>query len=143
MPAYEDRLKDYVDVKERIRLFYEKYPDGRLTTGEVSASTEPDGVPRIWVQALAYRTPDDPHPAVGLVLAGPPRHHELHPRERTGEHRDERMGPCHRCPRHRHRQVHCQRQRSRQQAGRQADKARSCRRPGDVEPVRDARKVAR
>lgn len=73
MPAYEDRLKDYVDVKERIRLFYEKYPDGRLTTDEPVATSEPDGTPRIWVKALAWRTADDPHPAEGwswMVLPG-------------------------------------------------------------------------
>ena len=65
MSQYEDRLKDYVDVKERIRLFYEKHPDGRLVTGEVTLTTEPDGVPRVMVQALAYRSPDDTHPGVG------------------------------------------------------------------------------
>ena len=66
-------LKDYVDVKERIRLFYAAHPDGRLVTEDVIASQEPDEVPRIWVKALAYRTPDDPHPGVGwswLILPG-------------------------------------------------------------------------
>jgi hypothetical protein len=70
---YNDRLADYVDVKERIRLFYEKYPDGRLVTSDVRATIEPDGVPRVWVEAAAYRTPDDPLPGRGwswLVLPG-------------------------------------------------------------------------
>jgi hypothetical protein len=70
---YNDRLADYVDVKERIRLFYEKYPDGRLVTTEVRATAEPDGVPRVWVEAAAYRTPDDPLPGRGwswLILPG-------------------------------------------------------------------------
>lgn len=70
---YDDRLKDYVDVKERVRLFYEKHPDGRLVTTDVRATTEPDGVPRVWVEAAAYRTADDPLPARGwswLVLPG-------------------------------------------------------------------------
>jgi hypothetical protein len=70
---YEDRLKDYVDVKERIRLFYAAHPEGRLVTGEVSLTREPDDVPRVMVQAFAYRSPDDGHPGVGhswLVLPG-------------------------------------------------------------------------
>jgi hypothetical protein len=70
---YNDRLADYVDVKERIRLFYEKHPDGRLVTSDVRATIEPDGVPRVWVEAAAYRTPDDPLPGRGwswLVLPG-------------------------------------------------------------------------
>ena len=73
MSQYEDRLKDYVDVKERIRLFYEKHPDGRLITWRVRVTTKPDGVPRVWVNAKAYRSPDDHHPASGwswMVLPG-------------------------------------------------------------------------
>ena len=72
MSQYEDRLKDYVDVKERIRLFYEKHPDGRLVTGEVTLTTEPDGVPRVMVQAFAYRDPKDGHPGVGHSWLGIP-----------------------------------------------------------------------
>lgn len=66
-------LKDYVDVKERIRLFYAEHPDGRLCTGEVKVTSEPDGVPRVWAQAFAYRDPTDLHPGVGwswLILPG-------------------------------------------------------------------------
>lgn len=73
MAKYEDRLKDYVDVKERVRLLYEQHPDARLVTAEVIPSTEPDGVARIWVKAAAYRTPDDPLPGIGwswIVLPG-------------------------------------------------------------------------
>jgi hypothetical protein len=58
-------LGDYVEVKDRIKLFYELYAQGRLVTGEVRVSNEPDGVPRVYVQAFAYRTPDDPLPGVG------------------------------------------------------------------------------
>ena len=58
-------LGDYVEVKDRIRLFYEAHPDGRLVTASASMTLDPDGVVRVWCQALAYRTPDDPHPAVG------------------------------------------------------------------------------
>jgi hypothetical protein len=52
---YDDRLKDYVDVKERVRLFYEAYPEGRLVTLQTIGTREPDDVPRIWVEAAAYR----------------------------------------------------------------------------------------
>lgn len=58
-------LGDYVEVKERVALFYEAWPEGRLVTDKVQARTDPDGKPRVWVKALAYRTPDDPHPGVG------------------------------------------------------------------------------
>ena len=66
-------LGDYVEVKDRIKLFYELFGQGRLVTGEVRLTTEPDGVPRVMVQAFAYRTPDDPHPGQGwswLALPG-------------------------------------------------------------------------
>lgn len=58
-------LKDYTDVKQRIALFYTRFPEGRLCTTDVRVSTEPDGTPRVWVQAMAYRDPTDLHPAVG------------------------------------------------------------------------------
>jgi hypothetical protein len=58
-------LGDYVQVKDRIRVFYELYGQGRLVTGEVRLTTEPDGKPRVLVQGLAYRTPDDLLPGVG------------------------------------------------------------------------------
>ena len=58
-------LGDYVQVKDRIARFYELFGQGRLVTLDVSASREPDDVPRIWVKAAAYRTPDDPLPGIG------------------------------------------------------------------------------
>ena len=58
-------LSNYITVNERIRIFYELFAQGRLVTGEVRISSEPDGVPRVMVQGLAYRTPDDPLPGVG------------------------------------------------------------------------------
>ena len=73
MSNYDDRLKDYTDVKQRIALFLAQYPDGRLVTAKVKATSEPDGVPRVWVKAKAYRSADDTHPGVGwswLVLPG-------------------------------------------------------------------------
>ena len=65
-------LGDYVEVKERIKLFLAQYPDGRLVTDRVELWQD-DGVPRIVVRALAYRTTDDPLPGVGwswMVLPG-------------------------------------------------------------------------
>lgn len=66
---------DYVEVKERIQVFYATYPTGSIVTDRVVpfAEGEIDGSPRIMVQAKAYRTPDDPHPGVGtswMVLPG-------------------------------------------------------------------------
>ena len=55
-------LSNYVDVKTRIKLFYEKYPDGSLqfefkgTMGEM-----------IWGVAHAYKTPTDERPATGTA----------------------------------------------------------------------------
>ena len=62
---YSDRLADYVDVKERVRLFYEKYPDGALVTAEAYMQEDPDGKVRVWCRALAYRSPSDLLPGVG------------------------------------------------------------------------------
>jgi hypothetical protein len=73
MSKYDDRLADYVEVKDRIRLFYEKHPTGRLVTAKVKVTREPDDVPRVWVKALAYRDPEDEYPAPGwswMVLPG-------------------------------------------------------------------------
>ncbi len=73
MPDKKFELGDYVEVKDRIKLFYELYANGRLVTSEVTLTREPDDVPRVMVRALAYRSPEDTHPAVGyswLVLPG-------------------------------------------------------------------------
>jgi hypothetical protein len=70
---YDDRLKDYVDVKQRVAMFYELHPDGRLVTADVILTREPDDVPRVHVKAFAYRDPMDLHPGVGwswMVLPG-------------------------------------------------------------------------
>jgi hypothetical protein len=64
VPDSKFDLGDYVEVKDRIPLFYLAFPEGRLCTGEVRISVD-DDTPRVIVQALAYRTPDDPHPGVG------------------------------------------------------------------------------
>ena len=57
-------LADYVEVKDRIKLFLAAFPDGRLVTDRVEPWLD-DGVPRIVVKALAYRDKDDPLPGVG------------------------------------------------------------------------------
>jgi hypothetical protein len=65
-------LGDYVEVKDRIGMFYEAHPDGRLVTDRVELWQD-DEIPRIVVKALAYRTADDPHPGVGwswMLLPG-------------------------------------------------------------------------
>jgi hypothetical protein len=65
-------LSGYVQVKDRIRLFYERFPEGRLVTDRVEYWLEVEP-PRIVVSALAYRAPDDPLPGRGwswLILPG-------------------------------------------------------------------------
>lgn len=58
-------LGDYIEVKDRIAIFYELYPTGRLYTADVQLTREPDDVPRVIVKAFAYRTEDDTIPGVG------------------------------------------------------------------------------
>ena len=73
MPDKKFELGDYVEVKDRIKLFYELYAGGRLVTRNVEMVETPDGVSRVMVTALAYRTVDDPLPGVGtswLALPG-------------------------------------------------------------------------
>lgn len=57
---------EYIDVAQRIAEFYAKYPDGRLVSRnwKLVQTAETDWVV---VEAEAYRTPDDPHPGVGLA----------------------------------------------------------------------------
>ena len=81
---------DYVEVKDRIALFYQTYPDGRIQTEllidastidvewETVRKTRGEGADRrqvelqkpsmrgvVTVKASVYRTPDDPRPCVG------------------------------------------------------------------------------
>lgn len=57
-------LGDYVEVKDRIKLFYELYAGGRLVTESVGI-VEVGPASYVMVRALAYRTVDDPLPGVG------------------------------------------------------------------------------
>lgn len=73
MPDSKFDLGDYVEVKDRIAKFYDLFGQGRLVTQGYELTREPDDKPKVIVTALAYRTPDDPHPGVGtswLYLPG-------------------------------------------------------------------------
>lgn len=58
-------LDGYVDVAERIRVFYEKYPDGRLTSNMPPFILTAAGKDFVVVNARAYRSPDDQLPGDG------------------------------------------------------------------------------
>lgn len=64
---------DYVEVKERIQAFYAAYPTGALQTLHFGPIDMGDNIPRIAVQAAAFRSPDDSHPGLGtswMVVPG-------------------------------------------------------------------------
>jgi len=61
--VYDDRMSDYIEVKDRIQAFYAKYPEGSLQSEyEVVTIGE-----KVWivVKAYAYRTADDVRPGIG------------------------------------------------------------------------------
>lgn len=68
-------LGGYVTVDERLREFFEKYPDGRMRPVDPARpfwiERIPDGSGQehtyIVYAAAAYRTPDDPNPAIGVA----------------------------------------------------------------------------
>lgn len=55
-------LSNYVDVKTRIKLFYERYPDGSLQFEFKGSLNE-----NIWGVAYAYRNSEDPRPSTGTA----------------------------------------------------------------------------
>lgn len=57
---YEDRMKDYVPVNERIEAFYTAFPEGSIQSEIVELTDS-----RVTVKAYAYRQPDDPRPGHG------------------------------------------------------------------------------
>lgn len=61
------KLDEYVDVAARITQFYERYPNGRLTRRDEPRVLEVGTKLFICYTALAYRTPDDPIPAIGTA----------------------------------------------------------------------------
>jgi len=54
----DSSFSDYAPVSDRITLFYEKYPAGRIVTELHSRTTR-----EITFRALVFRTADDPQPA--------------------------------------------------------------------------------
>ena len=60
-------LGNYVEVDERITRFYDRYPDGRLTTVGTPQVIQIGDKTFIVAQAAAYRTADDPRPCVGTA----------------------------------------------------------------------------
>lgn len=70
MTSYDDRLGDYVDVAQRIREFRDKYPHGSLQPlnheEPFTITTIGDRIFVVYV-AVAYRTPDDTRPGIGLA----------------------------------------------------------------------------
>ena len=59
------KMDDYVDVAERIRQFYERFPTGSLQTLAMPEVVEVNGKSFVLYGAAAYRTPDDERPAHG------------------------------------------------------------------------------
>src|SRR5947209_13184087 len=51
-----DRFEDYVPVAERLEKFYERFPDGRITTQIIEHNLESGFV---LMRAEVYRSPDD------------------------------------------------------------------------------------
>jgi hypothetical protein len=70
MADYSDRLGDYIDVAERIRLFREKHPEGSLQPANLDKPydmvTIGDKTFLVYI-AAAYRTPDDIRPGIGAA----------------------------------------------------------------------------
>lgn len=53
-------LKDYIQVNERIIMFYEKYPEGSIQTEILLVDNE-----KVIIKAYAYRNNKDQHPSTG------------------------------------------------------------------------------
>jgi hypothetical protein len=68
--AYEqNRLDDYVDVAERIRIFRERFPEGTLQPLDPSSPfhiVEVAGQTFIQYTAVAYRSPNDQLPGIAV-----------------------------------------------------------------------------
>jgi hypothetical protein len=62
MPDKKFDLGDYVEVKDRIRILYELFPMARIDT-VYELTSEPDGKPKVIVEADVWRHYDDPVPA--------------------------------------------------------------------------------
>ena len=67
--SYEDRMADYVDVAERIRIFRERYPEGSLQPLDPTNPfriVEIAGDTFVAYTAVAYRHPDDRLPGIAV-----------------------------------------------------------------------------
>lgn len=64
---FDGGLEDYVDVAERISLFYDRHPDGSLTRDGKPAVMEVGDKVFVAYTALAHRYPGDPHPGMGTA----------------------------------------------------------------------------
>jgi hypothetical protein len=67
---YNDRLGDYVDVAERIRIFRDKFPEGSLQPADAAKPFEIVTIGEktfIVYTAVAYRTPTDTRPGVAVA----------------------------------------------------------------------------
>ena len=63
----DKRLENYVDVPQRIKLFYEKYPEGSLQMDpDLQFQTVGDQIIVIG-RAYAYRNPQDEKPGIGTA----------------------------------------------------------------------------
>lgn len=61
-------LADYVDVPERMRLFYGKHPEGTFQGKGEFVRDEQGRIIGYVYRARAYRTPDDPCPGIGTAF---------------------------------------------------------------------------
>lgn len=61
----DNRLDDYIDVAERIGLFYEKYPEGRLACDFRTETL--DGSTFLIATGYAYTSPEDTRPGTGTA----------------------------------------------------------------------------
>ena len=64
--TYQDALKDYIEVKDRIQEFYKKYPNGSLQF-EFNGTMDIAGQTIIWGRAYAYRDQEDLRPGIGTA----------------------------------------------------------------------------
>lgn len=58
--GFDPVASGYIEVKDRILAFYEKFPDGSIQSEVVEL-----GEDIVVMKAYAYRSPDDPRPGVG------------------------------------------------------------------------------
>ncbi len=63
----DKRLENYVDVPQRIKLFYEKYPEGSLEMDPDLKFQQVDDQLIVIGRAYAYRHPGDEKPGVGTA----------------------------------------------------------------------------